>query len=181
MDPNPPILDRPYLRCCPKCSSGDLVRPIVGKLVCRSCGFELYFNAAASVIAFITDSQGRLLVTRRARDPGKGALGLPGGFIDLDESAEQAVTREVKEETGLHVTAAVYLCSAPNTYPYKGVVYKSLDLAFACKVGAVDAARAADDVAELHWRRPEEIDPAEFAFESMAKSFRAFMRWSENK
>jgi NAD+ diphosphatase len=181
MDPKPPILDRPYLRYCPKCGSGDLVRPIVGKLVCRSCGFELYFNAAASVIAFITDSQGRLLVTRRARDPGKGALGLPGGFIDLDESAEQAVTREVKEETGLHVTAAVYLCSAPNTYPYKGVVYKSLDLAFACKVGAVDVARAADDVAELHWRRPEEIDPAEFAFESMAKSFRAFMRWSENK
>jgi NAD+ diphosphatase len=178
---NEQIKDRPYLHYCPKCGSGDLVRPIIGRLVCRSCGFELYFNAAAAVIAFITDSQGRLLVTRRAKEPRKGSMGLPGGFVDLGESAEQAVAREVKEEAGLDVTSAVYLCSEPNTYPYKGVIYKSLDLAFACTVGAMDAAQAADDVAELHWRRPEEIDPAEFAFDSMAKSFRVFMRWRESR
>jgi NAD+ diphosphatase len=171
MDWNSPILDRPYLRFCPKCGSGDLVRPIVGKMVCRSCGFELYFNAAAAVMAFITDDQGRLLVTRRARDPQKGALGLPGGFVELGESAEQAVVREVKEETALDVVSSVYLCSGANTYPYKGVVYKSVDLAFACRVRDIDEMRAADDVAELHWLRPEEIDPHQFAFDSMRTAF----------
>jgi len=171
---NDPILDRPYLRYCPKCGSGDLARPIVHKLVCRACGFEWYFNVATAVIGLITDPQGRLLVATRAKDPAKGTLDLPGGFVDLGESAEQALAREIMEETGLDLISATYLCSEPNTYPYKGVVYKTVDLAFVCRVKDPDKAAANDDVAALRWCHPTEIDPQQFGFESVRKVFSRF-------
>jgi len=171
-----PILDRPYIRYCPKCGSGDLVRPIVQRLTCRACGFEFYFNAACAVVALIVDGQGRLLVTTRANDPAKGTLDLPGGFVDLGESAEQALAREIREETGLNLLTAAYLCSEPNTYPYKGVVYKTLDMAFICQVKEPEKAKAADDVAAVRWVLPTEIDPQEFGFDSIRRVVVRFLR-----
>jgi NAD+ diphosphatase len=177
---NDPILDRAYLRYCPNCGSGGLTHPIVDKLACRDCGFELYFNAATAVIALIVDDRKRLLVTTRAREPAKGALGLPGGFVDLGESAEQALAREIREEVGLDLVQATYLCSEPNTYPYKGVVYKTVDLAFVCRVKNADGASPADDVATVRWCLPAEIDPGQFCFESMRRVFAAFASGSHS-
>lgn len=172
--PLAPVLDRPEFRYCPKCGSGDLVRPVAQRLVCRACGFEFFFNAATAVAALVLDSQGRLLVTTRAQDPAKGSLDLPGGFVDLGESAEQALTREIREEVGLDLISAAYLCSEPNTYPYKGVVYKTVDMAFLCRVAEPDRAKAADDVAAIRWCVPAEIDPRQFAFDSIRRVFERF-------
>ena len=171
-----PSLIDPIFDYCPKCGSGDLVRPIVQRLTCRACGFEFYFNPATAVIALIVDGQGKLLVTTRAKDPAKGALGLPGGFVDLGESAEQALAREIREEVGLELIEARYLCSEPNTYPYKGVLYKTVDLAFICQVKDPHKAKADDDVASLRWCHPSEIAPQQFGFDSMRKVFARFIR-----
>jgi len=151
-----------------------VVRPVAGRLVCRACGFEFYFNAATAVAALIVDDQARLLVTTRAKDPARGALDLPGGFVDLGESAEQALAREIREEVGLDLTSAVYLCSEPNTYPYKGVVYKTVDMAFICRVREPHKAKAADDVAATRWCVPAEINPTRFAFDSIRRVFARF-------
>lgn len=69
-----------------------------------------------------------MLVVRRAKDPAKGTLDLPGGFVDLHESAEEAVRREVKEETGLDVKSSRYLFSIPNIYLYSGFEVHTEDL-----------------------------------------------------
>ncbi len=105
------------LEYCPKCGAPGLSRPGVNKVVCPQCKFRLYLNTAAAVCALIQDDRGRLLVTVRANDPKKGFWDLPGGFVDPDESAEQAVIREVQEELGLRVCSSYYLCSQPNAYP----------------------------------------------------------------
>lgn len=83
---------------CPGCGARRPER--AEPLSCR-CGFHYYFNPAVAVGGLITDADGRMLFIRRARDPGRGKLGLPGGFVDAGESAEEALRREVEEEVGL--------------------------------------------------------------------------------
>ena len=55
--------------------------------------------------AVIKDGAGRLLLIKRGHEPGKGLWSIPGGRIEPGESDEAALIREVREETGLVVTA----------------------------------------------------------------------------
>ena len=60
-------------------------------------------------------------MVRRAKEPAKGTLDLPGGFVDMGETVEQGMIREIKEETGLDVEEIQYLFSSPNVYMYSGM------------------------------------------------------------
>lgn len=84
--------------------------------------------------AILPAPDGRVLFLRRQRDPGKGMLGLPGGFIDPGESAELALTREVREETGLIVDQWSYLATFPNAYSYRGLIYDVTDVFYVCPI-----------------------------------------------
>jgi ADP-ribose pyrophosphatase YjhB (NUDIX family) len=72
---------------------------------CTGCGKKTYLNPMpVSVVLVPVD--GGLLVVRRAIEPRKGLLALPGGFIGLGESWQEAGAREVAEETGLRLDPA---------------------------------------------------------------------------
>jgi len=154
---------------CPKCGAAAL-RMMGGKLLrCEACGFEFYLNTAAAVAGVIVDDQGRLLITVRGKEPGKGKWDLPGGFADPGESAEEALQREVREEVGLEVTAMRYLGSWPNTYEYMGVRYATMDMGFVCQAADVSRAAAREsDIEAVLFKHPREIDLGRFAFRSLA-------------
>jgi NAD+ diphosphatase len=158
------------LRYCPKCGAAAL-RLMGGKLLrCGACGVELYLNAAASVAALIEDAQGRLLVTVRGKEPGKGLWDLPGGFVDPGESAEEALRREVREEVGLDIEAMQYLNSYPNSYNYMGVRYATIDLGFLCRARDPGKATPVErDIEAVRFVRASEIDLHQFAFPSLAR------------
>ena len=78
---------------------------------------RLLFQSFLAVACFIRNSKGELLLVRRAKEPAKGTLDLPGGFVDMYESAEDAAHREVKEETGLDIAAAVISFPFPIFIP----------------------------------------------------------------
>lgn len=155
------------MRFCPRCGSRSFQAERTDRLRCAACRFPLFINASAAVACLIEDEAGRLLLTERAREPFKGMLDLPGGFVDILETAEAAVAREIREELNLEVTGAVYLFSHPNRYPYEGLTYFTLDLAFRCQVADFAPLRAADDVSGVRFLRRDEIATEEIGGESI--------------
>ena len=153
---------------CPRCGSSRFGVNDFKSKRCDSCGFVLYFNAIAATVAIISNDKGEILVARRAKEPAKGTLDLPGGFIDSYETAEQGVAREVKEETGLDVSSCSYLFSLPNKYIYSGYEEHTLDLFFLCRTDGY-ATKAADDVEELQWRSLDELRSEEFGLASIRR------------
>lgn len=99
-------------RFCPKCGVERLVSEDGKSVTCGACGFRYFHNMAAAVMGILTTPSG-ILLTRRAEDPGKGMLDLPGGFVDYGESLEQALVREIQEELGIRVTIPEYIGSFP--------------------------------------------------------------------
>lgn len=160
---------------CPKCGSAGFEINNEKSKKCHTCGFVYYFNSAAATVAFILNSRNELLVCRRAHDPAKGTLDLPGGFIDMDETAAEGLAREVREESGLEVQEATFLFSLPNRYLYSGFEVHTLDLFFRCQVKDASNPKAMDDVADLFFLPLEKIDPEQFGLQSVRKGIRKFL------
>jgi NADH pyrophosphatase NudC (nudix superfamily) len=150
---------------CPRCASEQVRVDAEKVIVCEDCGFTYYHNMAAAVAAII-EYEGKILLTRRAREPQISMLDLPGGFVDYGEAAEEALAREVYEELNLQIENMKYFTSAPNTYIYKDVLYHVLDILFVCPVSDVAGIKARDDVSDFAFFRPDEVPIEELSFES---------------
>ncbi len=136
-------------RYCPRCGSAAFVEHDNRSKRCRQCGFTYYHNAAAATAAVILNAQGNLLVTRRAYEPAKGTLDLPGGFVNPGESVTDGCVREIREETGGEAVIERFLFSLPNTYHYSDFNVHTADLFFLCRLKDEDAVAAHDDAAAL--------------------------------
>lgn len=161
-------------RHCPVCG-GSFTQHNVKSMRCTACGFVYYVNPSAATAAFIQNDKGELLVCRRAKEPAKGTLDLPGGFVDGNETGEEAIVREVQEETGGTVTEAVYLFSLPNLYEYSGLTIPTLDMFFACRLVDDCHLQAADDVAACRFVPLDEIDPQQFGLQSIRCAVERFL------
>lgn len=160
---------------CPKCGSAHFIVNNVKSKHCQDCGFTYYANPSAATAAFIMNEHEELLVCLRGKEPAKGTLDLPGGFIDMEETAEEGVCREVLEETGLKVNRADYLFSLPNIYVYSGFPVHTMDLFFRCDVERTDHIEAMDDVADSRFIPLEELHPEDFGLDSVRKAVRLFL------
>jgi mutator protein MutT len=167
-----------HLAYCGRCGAraGEQTRNWGGPFRCATCGFTFFFNAAGAVAAIIRRADGRALFVRRAKDPAKGKLGLPGGFIDPGETAEDALAREVREEVGLEIRDTRYLSSHANQYDYAGVRYHTVDLFFVATVDDPDTAQPLDAVEALVWMDPLTMSLDEVAFESMRAAIKTLRR-----
>lgn len=166
---------------CPKCGSSHFNINNEKSKKCADCGFVYYFNSSAATVAFILNEKNELLVCRRAKEPAKGTLDMTGGFIDMYETGEEGVAREVKEETGLTVTDARYLFSLPNLYEYSGFTVHTLDMFFLCKVKDTSILDAKDDVADCFFMPLDKINPEEFGLGSIRKGVKRFLEMHLSK
>jgi len=153
---------------CPACGVA-IPTPGASPLCCPDggCGFRFFFGPVTAVGAIVHDEAGRVLFVRRANDPEKGKLGLPGGFVDAGETLEGAVEREVREETNLTLAVSRYLTSQPNRYVYRGAEIDVTDMFFDCQVESFDGMTAVDgEVSEFLLLKPTEDVIDQMAFVS---------------
>jgi ADP-ribose pyrophosphatase YjhB (NUDIX family) len=132
-------------------------------------------NPAAAVAVIIINEKDEMLVCERAKDPAKGTLDLPGGFVDENETVEEAVFREIKEELGVELQNREYLFSLPNEYLYSGWTLPTIDLFFESRVDSHFHPQPADDVAACYFLPFSQIDVQSFGLMSVRNAVDKFL------
>ncbi len=112
---------------------------------CASCKAPHYFDPKVAVVVFIVQDD-KVLLIKRAGDPGKGKWALPAGFVDHDEAPEDAAIRETLEETNLHVTLEALIA----VFPKKDDGLADIVIAYGATI-AKGTPLAGDDAAEVNW------------------------------
>ena len=163
-------------RFCPRCAAPRATAEPMQPFQCAGCGLHYYFNPCLAVAAILLGPDDRALFIRRAQEPAKGRLAVPGGFVDVGETAEVAMRREIKEEVNLEVGPLEFLCTAINEYRYRDVTYPVLDIGFLCRAVSTAPIAALDGVESYCWLRPDEVDLSEIAFPSIRDTLRVYLQ-----
>jgi 8-oxo-dGTP diphosphatase len=156
---------RKQLTYCGYCGTSCERRDLEGRtrLYCPACHEVRYENPVPAATALVLNEQRQLLLGRRKNDPQKGHWCLPGGFIELGESMEQAALRELKEETGLEGTIVSFV----DCFYQESKFYGSLIIfGYLIDITAGEM-QADDDLEEVRFFALDEL-PA-LAFESHQK------------
>jgi ADP-ribose pyrophosphatase YjhB (NUDIX family) len=145
-------------------------------LECASCSYRYYHSAVAAVVG-IVQHEDKIIITRRANDPGKGLLAIPGGFVEHGETLEQTLVRELHEELNLDVTDPVYLASFASQYLFGDVLYQTAVAYFVVTDADITNARAADDIDHFQLVKPDDIDGSTLAFEADKMALLRYHDW----
>jgi ADP-ribose pyrophosphatase YjhB (NUDIX family) len=152
---------------CPRCRT-TLERD-EGRVRCPACDFTAYASSAPTASALVEDGEGRLLLARRAVDPGAGLWDVPGGYLDEGEHPLDGVARELREEAGVEIEPLELLGVWMDRYGDGPDANATLNLYWRARIDS-GSPEPADDVAELRWFAPDEL-PAdgELAFANTAQ------------
>lgn len=103
----------------------------------------------ADCVVATTDRQ--VLLIKRANEPYKGCWALPGGFMNMDESAEECAVRELEEETGIRIDVDDIYQVGTYTAVDRDPRGRTISVAYVTVTGSAIEAHGADDAAEARW------------------------------
>lgn len=111
--------------------------------------------------AAIIEQNGKILLVKRGTEPFRGYWAIPGGHVDFGETAEQAVAREAKEETGLDIK--------PRFFRYFDEIFEDVNfhavvLVFSCTTFSGKTEFDGKEIADLKWFSYEQIKCLKMAF-----------------
>lgn len=164
---------------CPSCGKASFEQDDNQRCLCKECNFTFYRNVAAAV-AVVIRCKDEVLFTIRGRNPGKGMLDLPGGFVDSKESLKEAAKRELLEELRIDVGTLRYLFSEPNIYRYKDVNYNTIDAFFEVQLDEKPIIDVGDDVSGFVWQTLNDLKINEIALSSIRKGVEK-LKTADNK
>jgi NAD+ diphosphatase len=173
-------------RFCPSCGREGIAFLQGKRWLCASCGFEYFHNVATAAGVIIEVSRrpsatlGEIVLVERAHAPCEGKLGLPGGFVDPGERAEDAALRECREEIGWAPPSLGFIGSFPNSYEYGEVAYSTCDLFFYYRFPAGSElpsfALCDGEALSIQLVALAELDSDSLAFPSTARAIEAYRK-----
>jgi ADP-ribose pyrophosphatase YjhB (NUDIX family) len=158
---------------CPSCKAELDTKNLMK--ACRECKKEYFFNPKPTSTCILKNEKGEYLLVKRSFEPFKDWWDIPGGFVDDNESLEQATIREVKEETGLDIKQLKYLGSRSNDYEHKGIVRSVVGAVFFAEFDSADPIIAGDDAYEFELFTAQEVPIEEIAFDVQREFFRNYL------
>lgn len=142
---------------CQKCGTRMQQSQLDGRMrwQCPSCGYVQYENPVPGV-GILIEHEGGLVLVQRGHPPGVGEWALPSGFIEADETVEQAAVREALEETGLRVE----LLELFGVYSFpEGPLRSGLIIFYRARPHDIATLRAGDDARDARIFRPDDFPP----------------------
>jgi ADP-ribose pyrophosphatase YjhB (NUDIX family) len=160
------------LNFCSNCGSALHFGEIEGedrhRLSCPDCGHIAYVNPRLVVTVFPITDDGRIVLLRRGIEPGRGLWAQPGGFLEVDETVNQAAIRETWEETGLLVEPGEIIGL------YTRLEAAVVTLAFEARIVGGTAAPTPEAL-EIQTFTPEEIPWSGLAFRTTMWALRDWL------
>jgi ADP-ribose pyrophosphatase YjhB (NUDIX family) len=160
---NPALED---VRFCPRCGSQATIS-FPRSITCGNCGYGAFYNPKPVACAIPATPAGDLILLRRGFEPQRGLWSMPGGFVDLGETVEDAAIREAKEEINVDIELTQLV----------GVYSRSTERI----VVVVYAARTegtptrTEEALEVHAFRPNTIPWDQLAFWSDGRALRDYL------
>lgn len=132
--------------------------------ICPRCGWVYYFAPQVAATAILTRAaDDKILLVQRGEDPGKGLWGLPGGFVELGETVQDALCREVLEETGYEIELGALI----DVWSFFNEVKKLAGVVLIYQASVVNGALAiASDSIAAEWATLERALEFPLAFET---------------
>lgn len=150
---------------CPKCA-GNFKHKGGNWLQCSQCDYNFFVNAAPTAGVFIFNDKGEVLLAKRKFDPYKGTWQVPGGFMHPNETAEEALHREIDEELGVKVQLGKFVSTIPDTYIYGGVALPFLGIYYTATVSEGEI-KPKDDVEEVRFVNLEEARKLDITYPAL--------------
>jgi len=166
-------MNNPF-RFCPNCRK-PLKNKFLRLIDCVHCGFHFYISPASTNALIIENEKKEILLTRRKHAPKKYFWDLPGGFVDFQETIEQSLFREIKEELGLEIKDPVYLKSYWSYYPYRKIRYQTLCHAYYSKQ-KIKKIVVNDDVSSYCFFNKNEIPFNRLSFGDISLALRDYLK-----
>jgi ADP-ribose pyrophosphatase YjhB (NUDIX family) len=139
----------------------------------------LYYHNTAAATGCVISTGEEILLLVRDKEPGKGKLDLPGGFVDPGEGAFEGLRRECREELGWDPGPNLALfASFPNVYPYRDIPYNTCDFFFAATAPGLrleDLVLEPGEIAGALFVKPSELNLDDLAFDSARRAMRAYL------
>jgi len=138
---------------------------------------RLYPNQPIVGVGAVIIRDGRILLEKRKNEPGKGKWSIPGGLVELGESVEQTVLREVEEETGLEVEKPEHIDVVDNVVRDDNgeIMYHFVIIDYFVKLKG-GTLKAASDAEELKWVSLNDVEKYD-----LTKTFKEFFQRNKQK